>query len=150
MFLSSVILSMFCINSSRAFEKWERVRGRHKFFYFWNLFVVFAVVVLCSAGLFQSYQNDGVQIILVFVLCNYYVICLQLVWRFSVTEAPEIRQEMPGKDELRDYASEQQSVSRVEDPGESREDRKGDVSLEMQPYASMNEGRSVSADGLGN
>lgn len=142
-FLFSVIFSLFLIHSARTFEKWDQLLGRHKFFYFWNLFVVVMLVVMCSAGLYQNPQDDGIQIILVLVLCNYYVIFLQFVWRFSDTKAPEIELAVPAQDALRDYQSEQQSVSQVEDlsnPELKAGSFNPDTSVELKPYQSMDTG----------
>jgi len=141
-FLFSVVLSLFMIHSSRIFEKWDQVLGRHKFFYFWNLFSVVMLVTMCSAGLYQNPQDDGIQIILVLVLCNYYVILLQFVWRFSDTKAPEIEMAVPAKDVLQDYQSEQQSVSQVEDltHPDIKVASHSDTSVELQPYTTMDAG----------
>lgn len=143
-FLLSVIICLLLVNTSKSFDRWEQIRQRHRFFYFWNLFVIFMVVFWCSAGMFQNPQDDGVQIALMFIMCNYYVIFLQFGWRFSDTKAPEIEKDVPAKEELKDYASEQQSVSKVEIEQEGPKETQKDNSLEMQPYAFGNEERSHS------
>lgn len=76
---------------------------RHRFFFVWTL--VFQVVLagLFLTGMFQSYDKDGPQILTLFFVCNYYVVSLQVLWRFSHGQMSAVSQAVRDiKDDIRE------------------------------------------------
>lgn len=48
--------------------------------------MVLVIFFLIISGLYQSFDLDGVQIIILFMMGNFYVMMLQILWRFTGEE----------------------------------------------------------------
>lgn len=76
-----LIIGLF-FHSFQIYERWNQVLARHKFFFQWSILLVIILFSLLIAGMYQSYDMNGVQIMVLFLVCNFYVIAMQVFWRF--------------------------------------------------------------------
>ena len=81
--LVSLLLIGLFYYSYRIYGNWNQVILRHRFFFEWSFLMVIIVFFLIISGLYQSYETNGVQILILFMMCNFYVIVLQFLWRFN-------------------------------------------------------------------
>ena len=69
-------------HSFEIYDKWNHVIARHKFFFSWNILIIIVFFSLMAAGMYQSYDMNGVQVMVLFLVSNFYVVMLQVWWRF--------------------------------------------------------------------
>lgn len=77
-----LVIGLF-FHSFKIYERWNQVIPRHRFFFQWSLMMVVIMFALLASGMYQSYDMNGVQLMVLFLVCNFYIITLQLLWRFS-------------------------------------------------------------------
>lgn len=76
---------------------------RHRFFFVWTLAFIGVLVGLLLSGMFQSYDRDGPQILVLFFVCNYYVISLQILWQLSMGQMAQVTKAvLDVKEDIRD------------------------------------------------
>lgn len=78
-----VLLLLFFYNAYRIFKIWNKVIPRHQFFFTFSFYFVILLFFLIITGLHQVFDFNGVRVLMLFVLLTYYVIVLQLMWRFD-------------------------------------------------------------------
>lgn len=81
--LACLLLVWLFNYSYHIYQNWNMVILRHRFFFEWSFLMVVVVFFLIVSGLYQSYETNGTQILILFMMCNFYVIFLQILWRFS-------------------------------------------------------------------
>lgn len=84
LFLIAVVLILgFVYNSFCIMKSWNKILNRHKFFYLLSLYFILALFLLVLSGFYQSYDTNGIKILMVFVIYNFYVIVLQVMWKVT-------------------------------------------------------------------
>lgn len=78
-----ILLLGLLYHSYRIYQKWHQVIARHRFFFLWSLLTIITLFGILAAGMYQSYDMNGVQIMVLFMIANFYVIVLQFLWRFD-------------------------------------------------------------------
>ncbi len=81
--IAFILLLLFLYNSYYIFKSWNKLIPRHKFFSLFSFYFILVMFFLIISGIFQSYESNGIKLLMIFVLFNYYIIMLQLLWRFS-------------------------------------------------------------------
>lgn len=81
-----LIIGLF-FHSFKIYERWNQVIPRHRFFFQWSLMMVVIMFAILASGMYQSYDMNGVQLMILFLVCNFYIIALQLLWRFSGSDS---------------------------------------------------------------
>lgn len=84
--LCAILLIGLLYHSYQIYKSWNQVIARHRFFFQWSLMMVVIMFALLVAGLYTAYSASGIQIMILFLMCNFYVIMLQILWRFSTEE----------------------------------------------------------------
>ena len=88
--------AIFMWSVVKIFKNWNKLIPRHKFFFIFSFYFIIIFIGL-TISFFDDFSNEqGMTILLFFVLNNFYVIMLQLLWRFSDK----------GQAELTDYKNE--------------------------------------------
>lgn len=113
--LFMIILMIYCIilvvgllfNIYKIFKDWNQLLRRHKVFFTISFYFFFAFFLISLTGFYQSYDSNGVKVLLVIFLGNFYVFLLQFLWRF----APEGNKEF--EDIIKKRALTKQSSSEV-------------------------------------
>ena len=78
-----VLIVSFIIHSFYIFRQWHLVINRNKFFYlFSTYFIIFQVFVVLSSH-FQSYDNNGLKLLFILAMYNFYILVLQNMWRIT-------------------------------------------------------------------
>lgn len=86
-----IVLMVFCIllmigffyNTFRFYKAGNKVLLRHKVFYFLSLYFILAFFLISLTGFYQSYDASGARLLMVVFLGNFYVLMLQVLWRFA-------------------------------------------------------------------
>ena len=78
-----ILLLLFFFNAYRIFKTWSKVIPRHKFFFTFSFYFVITLFFMVSSGLYHATDFNGVRVLMLFVLFTFYVIVLQLMWRFD-------------------------------------------------------------------
>jgi len=81
-------LSLACV---RIIKRWSEVTLRHRTFFTVSLYFVVTLLILIICGFNSSYDRSGLMVLLLFPMANVYVICLQVLWRFSGKGKTEIK-----------------------------------------------------------
>lgn len=76
-----LIIGLF-YHSYKIYTAWNQVIARHRFFFQWSLMFIIVLFALLASGMYQSYDMNGVQVLLLFLICNFYVLMLTVLWRF--------------------------------------------------------------------
>lgn len=99
----SILLFFFLFHSARVLNRWNQLRMRHRFFFVWTSVFMIVLFGLFLSGMFQTYDHDGPQILTLFFVCNYYVVSLQILWRFSHGQMSAVSQAVRDvKEEIRE------------------------------------------------
>ena len=86
-----ILLILFCViliilllyNTFKIFKTWKKNIPRHKVFFTVSFYFFFAMFLISIAGFYQSYDSNGVKILLLIFLNNFYILLLQIFWRFA-------------------------------------------------------------------
>ena len=98
---SVLLLCSFFFHSYKIVKNWNQVINRHKFFYLLSFYFIFALFLLVLSGLYQSYDTNGIKVLLIFVMYNFYIFVLQSMWKVTSKgqkEAKHIFDIKKGKD----------------------------------------------------
>lgn len=79
----TVLLILFFFNAYKVFKVWNKIIPRHKFFFLFSFYFIIALFFLIITGLYNATDYNGVRVLMLFVLFNFYMIVLQLMWRFD-------------------------------------------------------------------
>lgn len=73
----------FLLHSFYILRQWHQVINRNKFFFLFSAyFIVFLLITILSSP-FQSYDDDGLKLLFVLAMYNFYIITLQAMWRIT-------------------------------------------------------------------
>lgn len=127
----------FLLHSFYILRQWHQVINRNKFFYlFSTYFIVFLLITVLSSP-FQSYDDDGLKLLFVLIMYNFYIMTLQSMWRitpkgfdeakniFDIKRPGVMDLKYPGADNELDYFKDSIKVEVV-----SESERKTDESFE--------------------
>jgi hypothetical protein len=74
---------IFFYNLYQISKKWNLVIQRHRFFVLFSFYFVLTMFFLVASGVYQSYEKEGVKLLILFVTCNVYIMFLQFMWNFN-------------------------------------------------------------------
>lgn len=77
------LMAVYVYNSYKVLRAWNKVIPRHRFLFLFSFYFVVALFFLIATGLYQSTDFNGARVLMIFVLFTFYVIVLQLMWRFD-------------------------------------------------------------------
>ena len=83
---------LFIYSTYKIFISWNKLIPRHKFFFLFSFYFIVVLFFMIANGLYQSYESSGVKILMLFLLNNFYVIMLQILWRFSFIGKKEYKE----------------------------------------------------------
>lgn len=79
----AMLLLLFFFNSYKIYKNWNKLIPRHKFFFLFSFYFVVTLFFVIITGLYHSVDFNGVRVLMLFVLFTFYVVVLQLMWRFD-------------------------------------------------------------------
>ena len=74
---------ILCKHSFLVYRNWNKIIPRHRFFITVSFYFVIVMFFMLITGLYHSYDFNGIRVLMLFLLFNFYVIVLQLFWRFE-------------------------------------------------------------------
>lgn len=76
-------IALFLYSVAKVFKNWNRLIPRHKFFFIFSFYFIVIFIGLILSFFNEFTNQKGFNILLFFVLNNFYIIMLQFLWRFS-------------------------------------------------------------------
>ena len=90
-----LILLFFCIY--KMCGQWKKIIWRHKVFFVMSIYFFLAVFILSVTGSYQSYDSDGIKLLMMIFICNFYVVLLQILCRFTKDGVKDYKEHMGRK-----------------------------------------------------
>lgn len=90
-----LILLFFCIY--KMCGQWKKIIWRHKIFFIMSIYFFLAVFILSVTGAYQSYDSDGIKVLMMIFIVNFYIILLQIFWRFTKDGIKDYKEHMSRK-----------------------------------------------------
>jgi hypothetical protein len=84
--LAVILIFLFIFCSYKICKNWNQIIPRYRFLFGWSLYFIFIIFFLILTGIYQSYDSDGIKLTIMLIMCNFYVILLQILWRFSPSQ----------------------------------------------------------------
>lgn len=100
--VSTIILSLIIYGMFKVYRNWNKIIPRHKFFFIFSLYFILIFFLLILSFFSDLNARNGLEILMFFILNNFYVIMLQQLWKFS----------MKGAIELEDYNNEIEKLNK--------------------------------------
>ena len=77
------LIAVFAYNSYKICKKWNMIIQRYQFYFLISFYFVIALFFMMITGLYHAYDFNGVRLLMLFLLFNFYIIVLQFMWRFD-------------------------------------------------------------------
>ena len=78
-----VLAGSFVLHSFYIFREWHLVINRNKFFFLFSSYFIFFLVITLLSSHFQSYDQNGLKLLFILALYNFYIIVLQTMWKIT-------------------------------------------------------------------
>jgi hypothetical protein len=81
--IAILLLVGFMYNLFQVVKKWNLTIQRHKFFLVFSFYFIMIIFFLIASGVYQSFEKEGVKILVLFITCNAYIFIMQYMWMFD-------------------------------------------------------------------
>lgn len=76
-------LGSFLYNSYKITKQWTLIINRNKFFFLFSLYFIIFLSFSILMSSFQSLDTNGVKLLFILAMYNFYIFVLQIMWRVT-------------------------------------------------------------------
>ena len=82
----------FVFNSFKIIKRWNLIINRNKFFYLFSLYFIIFLVFSIVITPYHKLETNGVKLLYILSMYNFYVINLQIMWRTTLKGEEETKE----------------------------------------------------------
>jgi hypothetical protein len=128
----------FCIY--KICGEWKQIIWRHKVFLVFSIYFFVVIFILAVTSSFQSYDSNGIKLLILIFMCNFYVILLQIFWRFAKDGLKEYKEFVNRRNIFKKNSEEMKKeygLNYFDDNFEINIARKEDIDIEKIPLENV-------------